>query len=60
MKRIGVVVPIVPVSLVSKFFLENLDKKLSISDIENGCRSILLKIIKLTAYLPVMDQKLIY
>ncbi len=41
MGDISNVVPIVPVSLVCHFFLENIDKKLIFSDIENGCRLIL-------------------
>ena len=46
MEAISDVIPIVPVSLVSQIFLENLDKELSISDIENECASILLNIKK--------------
>ncbi|MCD4721247.1 MAG: 1-acyl-sn-glycerol-3-phosphate acyltransferase [Desulfobacula sp.] len=42
--KISAVVPIVPVSIVSQFFLENLDKELTFLDIENGCGSILQKI----------------
>ena len=44
MTNISDVVPIVPVSLVSKIFLENLDNELSISDIEYECGLILLTI----------------
>jgi len=44
MNKISDVVPIVPVSLLSHFFLENLDKELTFSDIENGCVLILQKI----------------
>jgi glycerol-3-phosphate O-acyltransferase len=44
MKEISDVVPIVPVSIVSHFFLEHLDKELTFLDIENGCGSILQKI----------------
>ena len=44
MNKISDVVPIVPVSLLSHFFLENLDKKLTFIDIENGCGAILQKI----------------
>jgi len=41
--EISNVVPIVPVSLVCHFFLENIDKELDFSDIENGCGLILQK-----------------
>ncbi|MCK5695026.1 MAG: hypothetical protein KAH62_00195 [Desulfobacula sp.] len=44
MNKISDVVPIVPVSLLFQFFLENLDKELTFLDIENGCGSILQKI----------------
>jgi len=44
MNKISDVVPIVPVSIASRFFLENLDKELTFLDIENGCGSILQKI----------------
>ena len=44
MNKISNVVPIVPVSLLSQFFLENLDKELTFLDIETGCGSILQKI----------------
>jgi len=43
MTEISDVVPIVPVSLVCHFFLENIDKGLIFLDIENGCRLILQK-----------------
>lgn len=44
MDRISDVVPIVPVSLISQIFIDNLDKPLTISDIERKSSSILAKI----------------
>ncbi len=44
MASISDVVPIVPVSLVSTVFMESRDKKLTLSDIEHECESVLLKI----------------
>ncbi len=44
MINISDVVPIVPVSLVSYIFLNNIDKEFTISDIENESKQILLKI----------------
>ncbi len=41
MDKISNVVPIVPVSLVCQFFLDNLDKELTYMDIEKGCSQIL-------------------
>ncbi len=43
MAQIADVVPIVPVSIVSRFFLENRDRELTFTQIEQGCRSLLIK-----------------
>ncbi len=44
MGEISTVIPVVPIALLSQLFIENLDKPLTISDIEEGCESILKRI----------------
>lgn len=44
MENIENVIPVVPVSVVSQIFIENIDKPLKISDIEKECESVLSKI----------------
>ncbi len=44
MTGIANVVPIVPISLVSTVFIKNQDKKMTVSDIESECESVLINI----------------